>query len=180
MATHSVFLPGESHEQRSPTVPGVAKSRTWLSEHATGTGRRLFSHLCALLPPCGWVAVSQSSLPSKLASPLRWRPPWQRRWTAGTQCARHEQNMVPSHREFILNFMYLFLVALGLRCRMPVFSSCGERWLHLLPITGSRHASSVVAPLHVGSSQTRNQTRVPCTGRRIPIHCTPREVPQRF
>lgn len=35
--------------------------------------------------------------------------------------------MVPSHREFILNFIYLFLVALGLRCCMPVFSgSCGE------------------------------------------------------
>ena len=35
-----------------------------------------------------------------------------------------------------------------------------------------------VAPRHVESSQTRDQTRVPCTGRQILIiHCTTREVP---
>ena len=33
-----------------------------------------------------------------------------------------------------------------------------------------------VALLHVGSSQTRERTRVPCTGRWIPIHCNTREV----
>ena len=33
-----------------------------------------------------------------------------------------------------------------------------------------------VAPQHVGSSQTRNQTRVPCNGRQILIRCTTREV----
>ena len=34
-----------------------------------------------------------------------------------------------------------------------------------------------VAPGRVGSSQTRAQTRVPCTGRRIIKHCATREVP---
>ena len=34
------------------------------------------------------------------------------------------------------------------------------------------------APWHVGSSRTRDQTRVPCVGRRILNHCTTREVPR--
>ena len=33
-----------------------------------------------------------------------------------------------------------------------------------------------VAPRHVGSSQTRAGTRVPCIGRQIPNHCTTREA----
>ena len=35
----------------------------------------------------------------------------------------------------------------------------------------------LVAPPHVGSSQTRDGTRVPCTGRRILNHCATREIP---
>ena len=35
----------------------------------------------------------------------------------------------------------------------------------------------LVAPRHVGSSQTRARTRVPCIGRRILNHCTTREAP---
>ena len=34
----------------------------------------------------------------------------------------------------------------------------------------------LTAPWHVGSSRTRAQTRVPCTGRWILNHCTTREV----
>ena len=34
----------------------------------------------------------------------------------------------------------------------------------------------LVAPRHGQSSWTRDQTRVPCTGRRIRIHCTAREI----
>ena len=34
-----------------------------------------------------------------------------------------------------------------------------------------------VAPRHVGSSQTRARTRVPCLGRRILNHCATREAP---
>ena len=36
------------------------------------------------------------------------------------------------------------------------------------------------APRHVGSSQTRARTRVPCVGRQIPNHCVTREPPQIF
>ena len=76
------------------------------------------------------------------------------------------------------------------------------RWLLLLWSTGSRHAgfssssmqaqqlwlmgsraqaqqlwrTVLVAPRHVGSSQTRARTRVPCIGRRILNHCATREA----
>ena len=36
--------------------------------------------------------------------------------------------------------------------------------------------TGVVAPRHVGSSQTRSRTRVPCIGRQILNHCTTREA----
>ena len=64
-------------------------------------------------------------------------------------------------------------------------------WLHwvfvavcgflVLWSTGSRDLGSVVvakdlvAPKHMGSSQTRNRTNVPCIGRRILNHCATRE-----
>ena len=54
------------------------------------------------------------------------------------------------------------------------------RWLLLLWSMGSRRAGSVVvgtglvAPRHVGSSRTRDRTRVPCIGRRILNHCATR------
>ena len=37
-----------------------------------------------------------------------------------------------------------------------------------------------VAPWHVGSSQTRARTRVPCIGRQILNHCATREAPPRL
>ena len=70
------------------------------------------------------------------------------------------------------------------------------QWLLLLWSTGSRHVGfsscvswalertlssggvwGLVAPQHVGSSQTRDRTRVPCIGRRILMQCATREVP---
>ena len=36
--------------------------------------------------------------------------------------------------------------------------------------------TGLVAPRHVGSSQTRARTRVPCIGRQILNHCTTRET----
>ena len=36
--------------------------------------------------------------------------------------------------------------------------------------------TGLVAPRHVGSSQTRARTRVPCIGRQIPNHCATREA----
>ena len=62
------------------------------------------------------------------------------------------------------------------------FSSCGT-WAQQLWLTGSRAQAqqlwhtSPVAPRHVGSSRTRDQTRVPCIGRRTLNHCATREAP---
>ena len=47
-------------------------------------------------------------------------------------------------------------------------------WASVLWHTG------LVAPLHVESSQIRNRTHVTCSGRRILIHCTTREVQEFF
>ena len=97
--------------------------------------------------------------------------------------------------------IYLFLAVLGLHCCARAFSSCSEHGLlfvavhrlliavaSLLQSTGSRCAGScgsqaqqlwrtgLVAPWHVGSSQTRARTRVPCIGRRILNYCATREA----
>ena len=61
----------------------------------------------------------------------------------------------------------LLLQSTGSRC--TGFSSC-VRWAQQLWRTG------LVAPRHVGSSPTRDRTRVPCIGRWILNHCTTREV----
>ena len=84
-------------------------------------------------------------------------------------------------------YFYLFIMAmLGLCCCAWAYSSCGV-WAYCsgfsLQSTGSRYSGSVVVdnclvvPRHVGSSQTREQTRVPCIGRQILIHWATREVP---
>ena len=86
---------------------------------------------------------------------------------------------------------------LGLRFCARAFSSCGK-WGPLFiavrkPLTiaaslvaehrlQTRRLSScgsrgLVAPRHVGSSQTTARTCVPCIGRRTLNHCTTRETP---
>ena len=68
---------------------------------------------------------------------------------------------------------------LGLCCFSRAFSSCREQQLLLLQSRGSvAVVHGLAPPWHVESSQTRDQTRVPCIGRQIPIHCTTREVPR--
>ena len=58
------------------------------------------------------------------------------------------------------------------------------RGLQQLWLTGSRvqaqqlWLTGLVVPWHVGSSQTRARTRVPCIGRQILNHCATREVPR--
>ena len=54
------------------------------------------------------------------------------------------------------------------------FSRCGARALDMQASAGVVHR--LVAPQHVGSSQTRDQTPIPCTGSWILSHCTTREV----
>ena len=62
------------------------------------------------------------------------------------------------------------------------FSSCGT-WAQQLWLAGSRvkaqqlWRTGLVAPQHVGSSWTRDQTHVPCVGRWILNHCATGEVP---
>ena len=96
---------------------------------------------------------------------------------------------------FIYLFIYLFMAVLGLRFCARAFSSCGK-WGPLfiavhgsLTITASRCGAQapdaqaqqlwltgLVAPRHVGSSQTRARTCVPCIGRQILNHCATREA----
>ena len=99
----------------------------------------------------------------------------------------------PPLKKFFL--IYLFMVALGLRCCVQVFSSCVERGLlsscsaRLLTAVASlvEHGLQVhrpqelwltglVALQQVESSRTKDRTRVPCIGRWNLNHWTPREV----
>ena len=99
---------------------------------------------------------------------------------------------------FFYIYLFLFLAVLGLRFCARAFSSCGERGPLLTavrrPLTiaaslaaehrlQTRRLSSCgsrgpAAPQHVGSSQTRARTRVPCIGRQILNHCATREAPR--
>ena len=58
----------------------------------------------------------------------------------------------------------------GLRLLSVVASLVGEHGLSSLQLSG------VLVHGHVGSSHTRDQTCVPCTGRWILTHCTSKEV----
>ena len=62
------------------------------------------------------------------------------------------------------------LLLQGTRSRRTGFSSCGRR-------AQSLWGMGLVAPRHVGSSPTRDGTRVPCISSRILNHCATREVP---
>ena len=95
----------------------------------------------------------------------------------------------------IFNF-YLFLSVLDLPCHAWLLSSCPEQGLlsccgaqalgaqaseaviHRLQSPGSvAVVHRLVAQRHVGSSQTRDQIHVPCTGRKILNPWATKEVP---
>ena len=97
---------------------------------------------------------------------------------------------------FIFLNLFLFMAVLGLRFCARAFSSCSERGPLFIVVRGpvtiaaSRcraqapdaqaqqlWLTGLVAPRHVGSSQTRARTRVPCIGRQTPNHCATREAP---
>ena len=108
---------------------------------------------------------------------------------------------------FLLNLFILFIyfwprwVFVAARGPSPVAESRGHsslrcaglslQWPLPLRSTGSRHVgfssrgtwaqqlwlTGPVAPRHVGSSQTRARTRVPCISRQILNHCATREAP---
>ena len=102
---------------------------------------------------------------------------------------------------FILIFFWLCWVFIAV-CRLSLVVVSGGyfslqsvgfslRWLLLLRSMGPRHTgfrscgtraqqlwlTGSVAPRHVGSSWTRDRTRVPCIDRQILNHCATREVP---
>ena len=90
------------------------------------------------------------------------------------------------------------MAVLGLRFCARTFSSCGKRGPLFIVVRGpltieaslccgaqapdaqaqQLWLTGLVAPRHVGSSQTRARTRVPCIGRQILNHCATREAPQ--
>ena len=91
--------------------------------------------------------------------------------------------------KFIL-FIY-FLAVLGLHFCARAFSSCGNWGPLFIAVRGpltiaaslvaehrlqTRRLTGLVAPRHVGSSQTRARTRVPCISRQILNHCATREA----
>ncbi|KAJ8798770.1 hypothetical protein J1605_016573 [Eschrichtius robustus] len=58
----------------------------------------------------------------------------------------------------------------------PNLTWCGMQ--RAAPVLGSiTRAIGLVAPRHVGSSQARARTHVPCIGRQILNHCATREAP---
>ena len=92
-------------------------------------------------------------------------------------------------------FIYLFLAVLGLRFCARAFSSCSKRGPLFVAVHGpltivaslvaehrlqmcrlSSWLMGLVALRHVGSSQTRARTHVPCIGRQILNHCATREA----
>ena len=87
------------------------------------------------------------------------------------------------------------MAVLGLRFCVRAFSSCGKRRPLFIAVRGPLTVAAslvaqapdvqaqqlwltgLVALRHVGSSQTRARTRVPCIGRQILNHCATREAP---
>ena len=88
------------------------------------------------------------------------------------------------------------MAVLGLHFCARAFSSCGKRGPLFIAVRGpltiaasrcgaqdpdaqAQHLwlTGLVAPWHVGSSQTRARTRVLCIGRQILNHCATREAP---
>ena len=74
----------------------------------------------------------------------------------------------------LIHLWPLWLQRGGLSCGVWA-SHCGRFSYCGAPSLGRR---GLVAPWHVGSSQTRDQTPVPCIGWWILNHWTPREVPK--
>ena len=96
-------------------------------------------------------------------------------------------------------FIFLFMAVLGLRFCARAFSSCGKWGPLFIAVRGPHYRglsccgaqapdaqaqelwlTGLVAPRHVGSSQTRARTRVPCIGRQILNHCATREAPNSY
>ena len=88
---------------------------------------------------------------------------------------------------FLFLNLFIFIAGWGFHCGLRAFSSCRQQRLlfvvvrRLLMAVASLVAelwcTGLVAPQHVGSSWTRDQTCVPCIGRRILNPWPTRELP---
>ena len=117
-------------------------------------------------------AVSPLSLPRRYCSETLQVPEAVKKWT--------KANSKMSSFFFFNKFIYFWLRRVFVAvCRLSLVAESGGysslrcmgfslQWLLLLRSTG------LVAPRHVGSSWTRDWTRVPCIGRRILNHCASR------
>ena len=89
---------------------------------------------------------------------------------------------------FVFLFIYLRLTMLGLCCCMQALQWVGATLCCPAWAVGTQASAvaahglqelrcmGLVVPWHVGSSQTRDWTCVPCVGRQILNHCTIRET----
>ena len=107
-------------------------------------------------------------------------------WLCWVFIAVHELSLVAASQGYsslrCAGFSFQWLLQLrSTDSRSASFSSCGTRAQQLW-LTGSRaqaqqlQRTGLVAPWHVGSSRTRDQTCVPCIGRWILNHCATRDV----
>ena len=131
-----------------------------------------------------------------MASPTRWTWVWA---SSGSWWWTGRPGVLRSMGSQRVGHDWATELHLGLRRCVRAFSSWGEReqlataaWaspcgVPLMQSPGSRALElqeSQCTGLHalwpVGSSQTRNRTPVPCVGRQISIHWTPREAPITF
>lgn len=107
------------------------------------------------------------------------------------QClGKHQHGGIRGPFILPINYLLLYLAALGLHWGARALSSCGEQsyriaghrlltlWLLLLQSTGSRCAGFVVvrAPWHVGSYWIRDGTCVSSVARQVRIRRTTSEV----
>ena len=90
----------------------------------------------------------------------------------------HSKSSTTAPSLLTLLLCWVFLAACGLSLvavrggtlRCSVWASCCSQAQQLWP-------TGFVAQQHVGSSQTRDWSCIPCIGRQIPVHSTTREVP---
>lgn len=97
-----------------------------------------------------------------------------------SHCLYDERHFIYITNEYCAGFSmphagFLFMAITGYSSLQGRASPVAE---HRLKVHGFQYLllAGLVAPRHVGSSRTRNQTCVPCNGRQILIHCAARQV----
>ena len=101
----------------------------------------------------------------------------------GLHCAQAFSSCGERGQLFIVRGLLIAVASFVAECRLQV-RGLQQLW-HVGSVAVARGLQStgqqlwrtgLAVPQHVGSSQTRAQTRVPCIGRRILNHCATREA----